>query len=136
MTHVMVNGVSLAFEEHGSGDETVVLSHSYLVDRRQFDAQVAALATRYRVLAFDHRGHGGSGKPSDGYDMDSITRDAEAFIETTNAGPCHFIGLSTGGFVGLRLALRRPDCSTWRRCNPNRRERCTAARSQCRWRTT
>lgn len=109
MPHITVNGVSLAFEERGSGEETVVLSHSYLVDHRQFESQIAALAQRYRVLAFDHRGHGGSDKPSDGYDMDAITRDAEAFIEATNAGPCHFIGLSTGGFVGLRLGLHRPD---------------------------
>ncbi len=99
----------LAFEEHGTGDETVVLSHSYLVDRRQFDAQIEVLSERYRVLAYDHRGHGESGRPEGGYDMESLYRDAEGFIEATDAAPCHFVGLSTGGFVGLRLGFRRPD---------------------------
>jgi pimeloyl-ACP methyl ester carboxylesterase/ubiquinone/menaquinone biosynthesis C-methylase UbiE len=99
----------LAYEEHGTGDETVVLSHSYLVDRRQFDAQIEVLRERYRVLAYDHRGHGESDKPEDGYDIESLYRDAEGFIEATNAAPCHFVGLSTGGFVGLRLGFRRPD---------------------------
>ncbi len=99
----------LAYEEHGTGDETVVFSHSYLVDRRQFDAQIEALSESYRVLAYDHRGHGESDKPQHGYDMESLYRDAEGFIEATDAGPCHFVGLSTGGFVGLRLGFRRPD---------------------------
>ena len=109
MKRVTVNGVSLAYEEHGSGDETVVLSHSYLVDRRQYQPQIEALRERYRVLAYDHRGHGRSDKPRDGYSMEAIYRDGEAFIEATRAGPCHWVGLSTGGFVGMRLGYRRPD---------------------------
>lgn len=108
MKRVAVNGIHLAYEEHGSGDETVVLSHSFLVDRRQYDRQIEALSGHYRVLAFDHRGHGESDKPSDGYAMESLYRDAEAFVEATGAAPCHFVGLSAGGFVGLRLAIRRP----------------------------
>jgi pimeloyl-ACP methyl ester carboxylesterase len=108
MKRVTVNGVSLAYGEYGTGSEAVVLSHSYLVDRRQFEAQIRALSPHYRVLAFDHRGHGDSDRTPD-YAMASIYADAVGFIEATGAAPCHFVGLSTGGFVGLRLALRRPD---------------------------
>jgi 3-oxoadipate enol-lactonase len=107
--HIDVGDTRLAYQEAGSGDETVVLSHSFLVDHRQFAAQVDALKSRYRVLAFDHRGHGQSDKPEHGYELEQLYRDALGFIEATDAGPCHFVGLSTGGFVGLRLALRRPD---------------------------
>ena len=109
MAHVTVNGVRLGYSERGSGPETVVLSHSYLVDRRQFDAQVEALAPHYRVLAYDHRGHGESDRPGRGYDVETLYADAVAFIEQTGAAPCHFVGLSTGGFVGMRLGYRRPD---------------------------
>jgi pimeloyl-ACP methyl ester carboxylesterase/SAM-dependent methyltransferase len=107
--NVTVNGVRLAYEERGAGDETVVLSHSYVVDHRHFDAQIEALSQHYRVLAYDHRGHGQSEAPADGYDLETLYRDAEAFIETVAGGPCHFVGLSTGGFIGLRLGFRRPD---------------------------
>ncbi|MGI9623688.1 MAG: alpha/beta fold hydrolase [Acidimicrobiales bacterium] len=109
MKRLTVDGLSLAYEEAGSGAETVVMSHSYLVDHRQFADQIGALKQRYRVLAYDHRGHGQSDRPAESYNMDAIYRDAEAFIEATSAAPCHFVGLSTGGFVGLRLALRRPE---------------------------
>ena len=44
-----------------------------------------------------------------GYDMDTLARDAAALIEKLRAAPCHFVGLSMGGFIGMRLALRRPE---------------------------
>lgn len=104
-----MNGINLAYDEQGSGDETVVLSHSYLVDRTQFASQIEMLRSRYRVLAYDHRGHGESSRDAGKFDMGTIYDDAVGFIEATGAGPCHFVGLSTGGFVGLRLGFRRPD---------------------------
>lgn len=104
-----VNGVRLHYEESGSGPETVVFAHGLLFDHRIFDHQAAVLAQRFRCIAFDFRGHGESEVPRGGYDMDTLTADAAALIEALDAAPCHFVGLSMGGFVGLRLASRRPD---------------------------
>lgn len=106
---VTVNGVRLAYLEEGTGPETIVFSHSYLVDHRQFEAQIEALKDRYRIIAFDHRGHGESEKPASGYEMENLYADAVGLLEATSATPCHFVGLSTGGFIALRLGLRRPD---------------------------
>jgi 3-oxoadipate enol-lactonase len=107
-THA-ANGAQLFYRVAGDGAETVVLSHSFLVDHRQFDAQIAELSEHFRVIAYDHRGHGRSADPGAAYSMDDIYADAESLIEALVDGPCHFVGLSTGGFVGLRLAFRRPD---------------------------
>lgn len=73
-----------------------------------FAAQVAELSKQYRVIAYDHRGQGISevGGP---YDMDTVAADAAELIRTLVGGPVHFIGLSMGGFVGMRLAARHPD---------------------------
>ena len=108
MRRIEVNGVELAYVERGQGAETVVFSHSYLVDHRHFDVQIEALAQRYRVIAYDHREHGESALVPTDYSMDDLVDDAAALIEALDAAPCHFVGLSTGGFVGLRLALRHP----------------------------
>jgi len=111
MRQIAVSGADLAYVERGEGDETVVLSHSYLVDHRQFASQIEALSAQYRVLAYDHREHGQSRWIRDGrksYDLDDLVTDAAEFIARTGAAPCHFVGLSTGGFVGLRLALDHP----------------------------
>lgn len=109
MPSLQVNGASLYYEEHGSGPEAVVFAHGLLFDRRIFDHQVAALENRYRVIAFDFRGHGESEVTRDGYDMDDLAEDAAGLIEALDAAPCHFAGLSMGGFVALRLASRRPE---------------------------
>ncbi len=74
-----------------------------------FDNQVQALRDRYRCITFDFRGQGKSEITPSGYDIDTLSKDAAALIEALKCAPCHFLGLSMGGFVGLRLAIRRPD---------------------------
>jgi long-chain acyl-CoA synthetase len=104
-----VNGTTLAVEERGAGTEAILFAHGVLLDRRMFDAQVQALADKYRCIAFDSRGHGASDVPETGYDMDSLTDDAATLIRELGCGPVHFVGHSMGAFVGLRLAARHPD---------------------------
>ena len=109
MPEVTVNGVRLFYEETGSSPETLVFSHSYLVDSTHFAPQIEALSDRYRCIAYDHRGHGRSQAPKGGYDMENLYADAVALIEALHCAPCHFVGLSTGGFIGVRIGIRRPD---------------------------
>ena len=75
-----------------------------------FRAQIDRLKPHYRCIAYDHRGQGDSAIAPDGYDMDTLAEDAAALIVALDAGPCHFVGLSMGGFVGMRLALPGPNC--------------------------
>lgn len=108
MPTVRVNGVELFYKETGEGPESIVFSHGLLMDHSMFEAQRTAFSKRYRVIAYDHRGQGQSQDPGHGYDMDSLTTDAAGLILALNAAPCHFAGLSMGGFIGMRLAVRRP----------------------------
>jgi 3-oxoadipate enol-lactonase len=103
-----VNNAVLHYEEAGAGPETIVFAHGLLLDGRMFADQVEALRSRYRCITFDFRGQGESEVTASGYDMDTLTDDAAALIEALQCAPCHFAGLSMGGFVGLRLAIRRP----------------------------
>jgi 3-oxoadipate enol-lactonase len=112
MSEITANGVSLFFEEKGSGPETIVFSHGYLLDSTHFAPQIEALSDRYRCIAYDHRGHGQSQAPKSGYDMENLYTDAVALIEVLNCAPCHFVGLSTGGFIGVRIGIRRPELLT------------------------
>jgi 3-oxoadipate enol-lactonase len=109
MPIIKVNNAELFYQESGSGPETIVFSHGLLMDHTMFAAQQAAFASRYRVIAYDHRGQGASSDPGSGYDMDTAAEDAASLIHALNARPCHFAGLSMGGFVGMRLAARHPE---------------------------
>jgi pimeloyl-ACP methyl ester carboxylesterase len=108
MPTVRVNGVNLHYIEAGSGPETIVFAHGLIMDSESYREQLRYFSDRYRVIAYDHRGHGRSEVPSSGYEMDTIADDAAQLIEHLGA-PVHFGGLSMGGFVGLRLAARRPE---------------------------
>jgi pimeloyl-ACP methyl ester carboxylesterase len=108
MPNVRVNGVDIHYEERGAGTEAVVFAHGLLFDKSIFADQIAALEGRYRCIAFDFRGQGESEITRSGYDIDTLSDDAAALIEALGAAPCHFVGLSMGGFVALRLAIRRP----------------------------
>lgn len=109
MPSLLANGVRLHYREAGSGPETVAFSHSYALDSSHFAPQLDAFASRYRCIAFDHRGHGQSEVAREGYEMHDLYADGVAFLEALGTGPVHFVGLSTGGFVGMRIALRRPE---------------------------
>ncbi|RKH18457.1 alpha/beta fold hydrolase [Corallococcus praedator] len=105
-----VNGTRLYFEDTGGTGDVVLFSHGLLWSTRLFDPQVEALRGRFRCISYDHRGQGQSEVPPDAViDMETVYADAVALIESLGVGPVHFVGLSMGGFVGMRLAARRPD---------------------------
>ena len=108
MPSVNVNGVNLYYTEQGSGPETILFVHGLLFNHRMFNAQIDTLKSSYRCIAVDLRGQGESEITRDGYDMDTLSEDIRAFITALNSAPCHFVGLSMGGFIGLRLAIRYP----------------------------
>jgi 3-oxoadipate enol-lactonase len=108
-TRILCNGVRLAVEDSGGRGPTVLFSHGLLYTLRMWDAQIATLRARFRCVAYDHRGQGQSDAPATGLDMDTLTEDAAALIASLGLGPVHFVGMSMGGFVGMRLAARRPE---------------------------
>ena len=110
MPYLTIRGLDLYYEERGTARETIVFSHGLLMNLRMYDAQMKDLSQTYRCIAYDHPGQGLSDVP-DGpmIDMETCYDVAATLIETIGGGPVHFVGLSMGGFVGLRLASRRPD---------------------------
>lgn len=111
MPIMKVNGAELYVEDSGAspGAETIVFSHGLLWSGRMYDAQVAALKGRYRCVAYDHRGQGQSPASPTPYDMETLAADAAALIGALGVAPVHFVGLSMGGFVGMRLAIQKPE---------------------------
>lgn len=113
MTLIDVNGVQVNIEDTGAPPgnpdaPVVVLGHGLLFSTTMWRGQVEALRSTYRCVNIDWRGQGLSpGAPA--YDMDALYGDAVGVIEHLDVGPVHYLGLSMGGFVGQRVAARRPD---------------------------
>lgn len=114
MPHLSINGGEIYYEDTGGPGEPIVFSHGLLWSCRLYDAQVGALRDHYRCIAYDHRGQGQSELSPSGasvhtIDIETVTADAIGLIEGLGLGRVHFCGLSMGGFVGMRIAARRPD---------------------------
>jgi len=109
MPTIRVNGAQLNYIDVGEGDEVMLFSHGLLMNLHMFDDQIEHFKDRFRIIAYDHRGQGQSEITKSGYDMETVFEDAAALIEALGLGAVHFIGLSMGGFVGMRLGARRPD---------------------------
>jgi pimeloyl-ACP methyl ester carboxylesterase len=114
MTLVAVNGIQLNVLDTGTPAEkpdapVLVLGHGLLFSTSMWRHQIEALRGDFRCVAFDWRGQGATPPTESGYDMDTLYADLVALIEHLDVGPVHYAGLSMGGFVGQRLAARRPD---------------------------
>jgi 3-oxoadipate enol-lactonase len=94
----------------GPADAPVVtLAHPLGATLEMWDAQVAALLPRYRVLRYDVRGHGGSEVPSGPYTLEQMSGDLLALLNEIGIRETHFVGLSMGGLIGMTAALAFPD---------------------------
>lgn len=110
MPMLRVNGSELYYEDTGGSGPAILFSHGLLWNTSLFAPQIATLKSRYRCIAYDHRGQGRSAD-SDlrAIDMETLFADAAALIDALDLKPAHICGLSMGGFVAMRLAARRPD---------------------------
>lgn len=109
MGTMQVEGTDVHFTDTGGSGEPVVFLHGFLFDGRKYDAQVEALRAEYRCITMDFPGQGRSARPTGGYSTERLTTYVERFLDRLGARPVHLVGLSMGGFSGIRIAARRPD---------------------------
>ena len=109
MSTAAINGTTLWYDEVGAGPVCLVLHGGLGLDQslyREFDR----LGDRLRVVRYDHRGNGRSGRPPLAtLTMPQLADDAVALADHLGADRVHVIGHSYGGFVGQELAIRHPD---------------------------
>ncbi len=87
----------------------VMLSHSLGSSLNMWDPQMAALESRFRVLRYDTRGHGGSDVPEGPYALSELVADAVGLLDALGVAKVHFVGLSMGGMIAQGLALSHPE---------------------------
>ena len=87
----------------------LVMLHGVTGHARTWDEEAAALATRYRVLALDQRGHGDSEPATDcDYTVAAMSADLTAFADALDLARVSIVGLSMGGRVAIAFAGQAP----------------------------
>jgi 3-oxoadipate enol-lactonase len=96
--------------EEGPADApVVVLAGSLGSTLSMWDPQVPALSQRFRVLRYDHRGHGRSPLPPGPYAIDDLAGDLLAALDERSIDRVHLCGASMGGQVAMWIAAHRPE---------------------------
>ena len=91
------DGTEIFYKDWGAG-KTVVFSHGWPLDADAWDAQMLFMVQKgYRVIAHDRRGHGRSGQPGQGNDMDTYADDLAAALDALDVKDAMLVGHSTGG---------------------------------------
>lgn len=107
---IRVNDIDVNYVLEGpAGAPTITLSHSLATDLSMWDPQAKALASRYRVLRYDTRGHGGTDAPAGAYSLSQLADDARGLLKALGIARTHWVGLSMGGMIGQTLALSTPE---------------------------
>jgi 3-oxoadipate enol-lactonase/4-carboxymuconolactone decarboxylase len=106
---VRTDGVEQNYSLEGPEDAPVLVTANSLgTTFGMWDEQAPALSARFRLLRYDHRGHGGSSVPPGPYEIGDLGRDVLALLDTLRIERFSFCGLSLGGMVGMWLASEVP----------------------------
>jgi 3-oxoadipate enol-lactonase len=105
MPTLNVNGVDLAYELHGEGDETLVLVNGLADAKESWELQLPAFAERYRVLAYDNRGVGASSTPPGPYTTAELAEDLARLVDALELEQFHLLGVSMGGMIAQEYAI-------------------------------
>lgn len=111
MPTAKVNGIDIAYETHGEG-EPLLLAHFSSASKEMWEEQLGPFSQRYRVIVYDVRGHVESAAPpagDAGYTMDNLVEDQHALLEHLGIEQAFVGGISMGGAIALRFALKHPE---------------------------
>lgn len=99
----------LGYDVSGSSDApAVVLGSSLGTTRAMWDEQLPALAKRFRVVRYDHLGHGESQVPPGPYTLPGLAAEVLGLLDELGIERAHVAGVSLGGMVAMQLAATAP----------------------------
>lgn len=110
MMLIEANGIKVHCELSGNEQlPVVVLGHSLACSMLMWTPQLESLASAFRVLRYDTRGHGGSDAPPGAYTLSQLVDDVIGLLDKLAIDRVHWVGLSMGGMIGQGMALSHSD---------------------------
>ena len=108
MPTVKANGIEIYYEISGSGPPLTLIM-GLGCSLRQWQWMVPVFAESFRVIAFDNRGVGKSGKPDMDYTTEMFADDTCALLKALGVDKTHVLSASVGGMIAQRFALKYPE---------------------------
>ncbi|WP_417426990.1 3-oxoadipate enol-lactonase [Hoeflea sp.] len=92
----------------GKGEQTLLFVNSLGQSLAMWDQQVESLKDEFRIIRYDHRGHGSSEPDGEAATIEDLSLDTIAVLDAAGLSNVHFVGLSLGGMIGQQIALDEP----------------------------
>ena len=109
MAFAKVNSQEIFYTDSGGSGPVVILAHGFLMDQTMFDAQVAALSPEFRVITWDERGFGQTKWDGKDFNYWDSADDCLGLMAHLGIKKCVIGGMSQGGFLTMRAALKAPE---------------------------
>ena len=106
---VQLNGITMHYEELGTGEPLLLLHGFGMCGRGDWDKIATELAKTNRVILADLRGHGWTTNPSGKFTMRQSAEDIRALLDALGLRKVRAMGISAGGMTLLHLATKYPD---------------------------
>jgi 3-oxoadipate enol-lactonase len=99
---IPINNLMIGYSDEGLYDAPVViLIHGFPFNRSMWEKQVEVLKEKYRVIAYDVRGHGNSDAGKDEFSVGLFARDLISLMDELKIEKAVLCGLSMGGYIAL-----------------------------------
>jgi pimeloyl-ACP methyl ester carboxylesterase len=108
MPTVSTNGITMYYEERGSGDPLLMIM-GITARGEVWDAHAAAWSDRYRCIMPDNRGVGLSDKPAGDYTSAMMADDYAGLLDALGIKKARVVGVSMGSIIAQQLCLRHPE---------------------------
>jgi pimeloyl-ACP methyl ester carboxylesterase len=110
LDRIQIGNLAVSVSDVGTGPP-VVLLHGLACGKRMWFHQIRALRSRFRVIAYDQRGHGLTDAPTNATDYSAahFARDLVGVLDALKIERAAIVGFSLGGGPALALATTRPE---------------------------
>src|SRR5262249_51435914 len=108
MPKVKANGITMNYEQQGSGEPLVLIPY-LAADNACYAFQVAEYAKHFMCITLDLRGAGATEATAGAYSTEDLADDVAALMQALGIRKAHVAGLSLGGGIGLWLAAKHPE---------------------------
>ncbi|TFG15374.1 MAG: alpha/beta fold hydrolase [Promethearchaeota archaeon] len=100
--------ININYEIKGEG-QPLLFIHGLGSSLRDWEDQIPIFSKKYKTIAIDLRGHGGTDKPKGPYSISLFAKDIAELLKTLKFEPVHVVGISLGGAIGFHLAIDYPE---------------------------
>lgn len=101
-----LRGQYIHYEDTHGAKPALVFAHSFLMDGSMFHGLAQRFRSQWRCISWDARGHGRSEGPLQDFSYDDLADDLDALLAHLDIHKAVVVGVSQGGQVALRCALR------------------------------